>query len=75
MTLRRLVAISVGCVVLASFMVMWLMFAEMWRTGTPTIRVVANRYGEFRLEAALYAASMVLLPVAIYELDALLRDD
>ena len=75
MTLRRLIAISVWCVMIASFAVMWLMFTEMWRTGTPMIRVVADRYGEFKIEAALYAVSMVLLPVAIYELDASLRDD
>jgi hypothetical protein len=74
MSLRRLVAISVLCVVLASFMVMWFAFAEMWRTGTPVVRLVANRYGEFKLEAAMYALGMLLLPVAVYELDQMFRE-
>jgi hypothetical protein len=54
-------------------MVMWLAFAEMLRTGVPTIQIVANRYGEFKVEAAMYALGMLLLPVLVYELDEMFR--
>jgi hypothetical protein len=74
MSLRRLVAIAVGCLMLVSFAVVWLMFAEMYRTGTAEIHVVADRYGEFWIEAILYALGMLCLPVAIYEADLWFRD-
>jgi uncharacterized membrane protein len=74
-SLRRLVTIAVGCVVLASFLVMWTIFMEMWRTGTTSIRLVANQYGEFWIESVIYAVAMILLPVAVYEADLWIRDE
>jgi hypothetical protein len=60
---------------LTSFVVMFLVFAEMYRTGETTIRIVANRYGEFWIELVLYALGMLLLPVAVYEADLWLREE
>lgn len=75
MSLRRLVAISVGCILLASFVVLFLVFAEMYRTGETTIRIVANRYGEFWIELILLTLGMLLLPIAVYEADLWLREE
>ena len=70
----RLVAAGVLTVAIASMLVMWVLFVEMWIHGETSITLVFNRYGEFWTEFALYMLATICLPVLVYEIDAYIRD-
>lgn len=73
--LPKLVMISIGCVMFASFVVLAHIFLQLYVSGETSLTLYTNKFNEFRLELAIYALSTIFFPVFLYELNERLDNE
>ena len=75
MTLQRLVGVIGFCFMLMSMTVIAHTFFLSWLFGTEYITLYLNRFDERVIELLLVFFGFSFIPITIYELDRLLRDE
>jgi len=71
----KMIAFGIFITCLSSLLVLWSMFFTMWLRGETKIIVYANKFGEFSFEFVLLTLSIIFLPVLLYEVEDLIKNN
>ena len=71
----KLVAFGIFLTCLSSLLVIWSMFFTMWLRGETKIIVYVNKFGEFSFELVLLTICIIFLPVLLYEVEDLIKNN
>lgn len=75
MTLRRFMAIIGFCYLLTAGTLVASLYLSLWMTGTSSLTVYVDKFGEQTAELIIFTVGQWLVPLTIYEIDQTMKEN